>query len=415
MANRWPVVAADTDGETVAKDLTRYFSVAGGLRAEATINTEAAWKARANYTIGSLTVYVSAHSGGTNPVITLMVAGSAVNMDVTPTGTGQFITADADVSISSGDLVETRLVTTSATGDTTITRISYELVSASAPPVISGLEGSSTQGSGTTTYQPIGGGISNLTEETRTGVKIINAAANPTFSKLTVVLGINSAGDADGSLKFRKTDSGDLNQVVTITASTVGRFEDASNTDVVTSGDLHNYVIVNGGGGGYRTSHISMLGASYAARRLMNTAGGSDMTVNTGSTYFIAVEGGGILSASNTEVEVAAPMPAGVMTSLFAHQRIGVGANVRCEIHLMLNGVATLMTAALVGSSQHTVEDTTHDITIADGDTVSFRLVGSLGTSNRVTIVSAEFEQAAVGGLSIPIAMHHYKQMMGVN
>src|SRR5690349_17266000 len=59
---------------------------------------------------------------------------------------------------------------------------------------------------------------------------------------------VNTNDRGTSTLRFR-INGGDGNQVVSITASTTGEFEDTSNTDTIAAGDLTDYQITGGAGG----------------------------------------------------------------------------------------------------------------------------------------------------------------------
>lgn len=394
MANTWPLICSDPNGESFATSTTRFVPVAGSLLSdEATISTESAWKAKAAYTIDTLTVFCKTHGGGTDTVVTLMVGGIAQSMAVTLTAAGQFVSVQSAISISVDDLVETRVVS-GDTGATVITMISYELISASAdnPPVISRMGSVNSFSSGAVNYTHIGGNVAqSTTDEVRSSSKIINGAAAPTFSKLTAFLGANSA-TADGTIKFRD-DTVDGNQSLAILAGQTGIYEDASNTDAPATGSLVNYVVNVGTGGGWRVSILTMLSASYTARRMIVSSGGVDMTIGV-ATYFFSLEGAGFPNSSSTEAEMETNSPAGVIKNLRMYQRTRVGSHTVVGT-LVVNGSDSALTATLDGAGAQTAVDESNSVSVSAGDDVSIKLVGATGTSSRVTTVEVEFEQAA--------------------
>lgn len=96
-----------------------------------------------------------------------------------------------------------------------------------------------------THYLPIGGTISNdYTTESETQLEPQIAFV---ASKLQCRVVSNSV-TADSTLRFRKNGA-DGNQVVTITASTTGLFQDGTNSDIVAANDDINLSLVTGGSG----------------------------------------------------------------------------------------------------------------------------------------------------------------------
>lgn len=120
----------------------------------------------------------------------------------------------------------------------------------------------------------MGGGNSTITTESQ---QTTTQRVAGVWSRAGIYITANSRATA-GTLRSR-VNAANGNQSVSITATTTGRFEDASNSDTVASGDTFNLAMTNGTG-------TSALSVNHAYAKFTATSGvSSHLNAEGGSTF----------------------------------------------------------------------------------------------------------------------------------
>src|SRR3990167_1787023 len=216
-------------------------------------------------------VYVSTNSRTTTTTFGVRVnlADGNQSVSVTASSTGSFQDTTNTDSISVGDEVNGYITTGTGTEglNRMIGSIEYETTDSSTI-YASGSEISAVATS-TTVYPPMGGVGSDASHTTESDTSI-DAGVAFTASDLQAAVSANTISDAS-TVRFR-INSGNGNQVVSITGSTTGTFIDSVNTDNVVTTDNVNYSLVTGATGtSIDVENISLVSAPTvsAARRVI--------------------------------------------------------------------------------------------------------------------------------------------------
>lgn len=197
--------------------------------------------------------YLSANARTTNTSLINVVNNVNGNCVITVTAstTGTFEdTSNTDTLTSAGRFV-TKKQNGGGSGSQTYEHVSIDVTDDDAEDKFTctiALGGGVTLSPSTTYYPAIGGVLTtNATEanaKTESNLAVVGSRLQGVVSSNTI--------SADSSLRSRiDTGSGSANgnQLVTITASTTGRFEDASNSDTIAATDSINYSLATGGSG----------------------------------------------------------------------------------------------------------------------------------------------------------------------
>ncbi len=149
------------------------------------------------------------------------------------------------------------------------------------------------------------------------------------------------------------------NQVVEIAAGATGLFQDLVHNDSLVNGDKINWVFVRGS--------VAAISITFAACALDGTAIQGSNVVSIGNDYR-GIGGGGLYST--TEADVVYTMR---QSGTFSNLRLYVSANTRngaCTMTLRKNGADTALVVTVPATTTGEFEDTTHSVSVVDGDTV---------------------------------------------
>ena len=246
-ANHATIFANCSATSFLTDSVTRYGPLGGQVKLLATIG-DAQCTMRAPGTLSRLSVVVTSNTRITNSTIGLDIGGSAGNNIVTITAgvTGVFTDTTNSDTISDGTLA--CFYATNSTGGGTLAwqliNCTFENTTNNKNDVIA--TGNTTRAaSATVHYLPIGG--SNRFDVTTESQAAVTHGFAGTISRLRMNLSANTYTVA-ATVRLRK-NTGDGNQVLTLTASTTGLFEDTTNTDTFISTDTINLSIVGGTSG----------------------------------------------------------------------------------------------------------------------------------------------------------------------
>ena len=243
---------------------------------------------------------------------------------------------------------------------------------------------SSGQGASSTFYNPIGCGTRHNNDYATESDSNFTWRTAGTFSNLYVNVLANDR--AASTFRTRKGTS-NANLVVSITGSTTGKFEDTSNSDVVTAGDNWHYSMTTGAGGTtftYTPMQVLFAATTNTVSRVGCDANGNTMTAS--STHVGPLAGDGTLSATDADsVRHITYRTAGTLNNLFLRIRTN-GRSTTSTVRSRIGGANGNMSASVAGSATGNFEDTTNSDTVSVGTLVGWAYVTGTGTGNVETM-----------------------------
>lgn len=255
-----------------AASTTYYFCLSGGFPSLITTEANTQQKMKHASVVSDWQMYLSTNARTSDTIYRTRKNTSNGNMIITATAstTGSFSDTSNTDTIAVDDLFNYQGTTGSGSGNV-IGSCSFRVTS-DDDGVIQMTSGVSSLvvNASVTAYFTAGGHLSNVATETNTRAEVACAF---TASKLQIYISANTVS-ATSNLRLRKNGANG-NQNVSITASTTGWFDDASNSDSFVATDEINYQLITGGSGTSLTvQNISML---------LSSAGGNQ-TVSPGAT-----------------------------------------------------------------------------------------------------------------------------------
>lgn len=235
-----------------------------------------------------------------------------------------------------------------------------------------------------------------------------------TMSKLYVNVIANDRGASTLRIQINGANG---NEVVAITASTTGKFEDLVNTDVLASGNLISYQLVTGAGGTtfvFNTiSHVSSPSVNTFARLVTN------ISLGLGAGDFYPISGA---QSGNTEVGVQCKIFGNGGT--FKNLAVFISSNTRdadCTVTLRKNSVNQTMTVTVPTLTTGTFEDLVNTVAVVANDLVNWTTTrpGTTGTCNCIYMAVAfettdnTFMVNGFGSTTVNAASTVYYTIMG--
>jgi hypothetical protein len=286
--------------------------------------------------------------------------------------TGEFQDTTNSDSIASGDSFYTQVVT--GTGTQIGWVVVSHLFSATSGMVKRFGEYGGNSTSTTARFLPL---VSATYDTTESNLQM-KSKVTGTFKNLYLNVTGNSV-TTSVTVRFRK-NSTDGNQVVSVSASTTGVFEDTLDTDNVIPGDLICYAISSTSSGTFTWVNLSC----------------ELSTVNDTNMFYVGSES--IMSQSNNYLSVGGPMAAvdvNVESNKQAKAQFAYTAsNLLC--YLFSNGLATStytfrkngangnLSVSIASSTTGAFEDTTHTDSVVATDEINYRFLGGTGTNASV-------------------------------
>lgn len=382
MAKSWNGVGASGFATTTTSDL--FFHTGGCTLYSMTNDVRTQFEVNHTFDIDLARIYLSANArNNTNPgYVRKNTADTAATWSLTTTTTGWF-DSSGTASFVAGDTVNFRQRMNLGSGSITFNSITYRIDNGNGNYPINWYQTSNSlewSFSTNTTYFMNFSGQSNAISsgsETRQQLKVRAAGV---YSKMQCFIRVNSATQAI-SLRFRKNGA-DGNQVVSITASTTGYFEDASNTDSVADGDLINARATSSAGSGSAT--FTMFGVCFEATvdayDIVATNNNSRSRTSSTATEFGHIAGSGVLNTTEANVEHKVPVAFDA-----SHFRVYVDAaavNVT-DFTIRKNGADTTLAISTIVATTGWYEDTSDVISFAVDDRICYKV--SAGSSATVT------------------------------
>lgn len=256
--HNYKMLSDELGGVSLGASTTNYWCPFG-KNANNTTEANAQFKTRTAGTLRNAYVRVSANSRSDTTTLRSRINGSDGNIviSVTAAATGDFTDLSNTDTIVDGDLICWSAVTPGGTGTITFRAFALELDAASNV-----FESANQRAAGTafatvtTRYLSIINGA--ITSETTEANQQQNSALQFTASKLRIYLSANTWTLA-ATLRTR-INGGNGAQSVSITASTTGWFEDASNADSIVAGDLINASLLTAGSGSMTVHTVAITG-----------------------------------------------------------------------------------------------------------------------------------------------------------
>ena len=370
-------------------------------------NAQSPWGIAGTFSRLSVTITTNDRSTST---VTMRIDGADGNLTVTipASTTGTFEdTSNTDV-ISGGELVNTFLAL-GGTGSNFIEgprSIDFTPASGAAHRLASGAQ-SNLNSVNPYFFAPIGGQQTGSFTEAHYQV----ACPAGTWSNLAFEMRTNSRGTAT-DVKSR-VGGADGNQIVTVSAGTTGSFEDVTNSDTVSAGDLIGITVDNGtGGGNFRTHWIGTAFAPSGSQYLLGCAqGGGGETFTTGSPIFHP-PAGWLSPGYATEATAQAPITRPATLSRVRTYVFANGATSASTVRARVNGADGNGVVTITAATTGAFEDVTNSDSLADGDDLCWEIeVGSGGTGTIQLATISGWLTIPSGGLNLAVAMHHYRQM----
>lgn len=217
--------------------------------------TEANVKFRAGIagTLSKLSCQVASNARSTTTTVRTRVNGSngAQSIAITTGATGFFIDSSNTDSISAGDDVNLSLTTSTGGGAIVFDSFwcAFEASSGFGSFHMSTISsiGPTFSTASSSFYNSISGGIGAAFSTTEND-KAVTVRTSGSFRRMFCTVNSNARGTTT-IVSFRKNNA-DGNQTISITAAATGTFEDATNSDSVTSGNTVNFRVLTGSGAG---------------------------------------------------------------------------------------------------------------------------------------------------------------------
>lgn len=242
-------------GNTLSAAATTYPPINGGLGSATEAVAQSKLRAAGTLTKAGLNVSFNPLTGTTNATLRNNGSDTAVTIAIAAGLTGRFSDTTHTASVSSGDLVNWKVVAGSGSGSISYQALSVGFVNTSDTKndVLAG--GATTRAaSGTTSFYTVAGFVFADTTEAEQAVQ---HGFGLTASRLRINVTANTYA-ADATLTLRINGS-NATQTVTIPAGTTGWFEDTTHSDNITATDTVCYATVGGTSGSITIAALAML------------------------------------------------------------------------------------------------------------------------------------------------------------
>ena len=380
----WELIASAAGGASFNDDPG--WSAPAGKLALDTPETRQQTKVYSSYTWADLYVRVITFNLP-NSVVNSRIGAAQGNQTVTVTGTGVFQDTVNTDALVDGNLIDiqhdqvgagAKLYTVwGSTLEDTTSNLTLQVANSDATQVLA---------FGTTFFTVIEG-ASNVAgagmASTETDVQY-TLRRDTTYSSLRVFLKANSV-NGDSTWRLR-VNAANVNQTVTLTASTTGAFEDTTNSDAVSAADEINYTLVTGGTSGTMVPTLSQMKHTSTGREM---ASAQPVGVSRTADAYLAAESNGTSTATEANVQIAA-RASFTARNLFVNVKTH-GLTSGVDIFLRQNTANSAMTVNIPQSTTGLFEDTTNSVSIAVADVYNYFLDKGAGAGEiTVTIIGME-------------------------
>jgi hypothetical protein len=331
----------------------------------------------------AILVHTNSANGSSTVTFRKNTADTALVVTITASTTGVFEDTSNTVSVTAGDLVNLKVVVGGSSGNQTIgsSFVTFNATSNTVTKFIGASTGTTYNSSTTIQYlfPP-----SLAFQGTEANAQYYFGQSGTTRNLFLRVS--SNSRVLDTVFKSRKNGA-DGNLIITVGGTLTGTFEDTSNSDTISAGDLYNLQIQ----GGLEALSLTFTPFSFD---FVNTGGytalGGVGTLNQGSTTnrFSTLNHG--ISSVNVEANVKVRIKEAFTASMLG---IYVSANSSvtpgtCD--LRINGASSALTIAIPTATTGWFMDSTHSVSVAVGDDADIRVVnpstGSI-TSQSITML----------------------------
>lgn len=327
-------------------------------------------------TLTKLWAYISANSldsGTTTIKIRITGSDGSNSLSIASGATGEFEDASNSDAIAAGDLVNVQIITSGTSGSISPRTIAviytpsgthnFKLLSES---IASGI----AQGASTTNYLgAFGVNLANTTEanaqfKIRSSGTLRNGwcrvSANTRSDSTTLISRINGANG---------------NILISIPSSATGSFDDASNTDTISDGDLICWAATTGAGTGTITfrAYTLELDAANSAFEMGNSRNATGTAFATATTRFLSVQGGIVSDTTESQQHQnsAIAFTASKLRCYISANTWTLAATLRTRINGGNGAQSVSITAATTGW----FEDASNTDSIVAGDLINTSLL----------------------------------------
>lgn len=331
----------------------------------------------ADITMKNLRVVVTTNGRAANSSVTTRKnnADTSQVATITASTTGTYTDLTNTVSYTAGDKVAYKLVIGSTSGSFMAASITVNRESSGqAGNSWSAIGSASTTNASSTRYWNVTGAIAtpsateaNFQSYLPAAGTISNLRCYVTAARATNTTFKSRVGGADGAMS------------VTLTASTTGAFEDTTNSDSVSAGNLFCVATVTGTGTDSLTlSNISVRYATSTANVTAIGAGSTSATLTSGVTRYYSPLGN--LQALSTESSAQQIAPFAGTAAYLCAQVTANASTTTTTMVLRKGGTNTAVTYTIAGGATGSFVDTSNSVSVSAGDLLSIQGSGSDGT-----------------------------------
>jgi len=394
------LLSGDTNGETVADG--RYM-VFGG-----TCNDNTDEALRQIYTTGVTGTFsqlgLKIDSTGTSRSLTFRKNTANGNQSITiaDAASGWLEDAVNTDSLADGDDFSSLFNESGTNPDIFALRVIFESDSGHVS-FIGGQSGILGQTASTTFYHYFFATSDFTQTEANTSTK---ARAVGTLSGFAVYLSSN--GRSSDTPAYVRINTANGNQTVTLTASTTGLFQDTTNTDTLSDGDLWTWSTVNGTGSGFPSGYATIqLDSSNTSNEIFSKR---DQTRAASATVHYGSFAGQIIHDHTTEAEPKIQHGIAVDTS---NLRCYVPTNTysaAATLRMRKNGANGNQSVSITASTTGWFEDSVNTDSFGATDDMNWSIVG--GTTGSITTTAIGITETP--GAAVAVGSLLYKPMRAV-
>jgi hypothetical protein len=404
-------IGANPSSTTVTSANTTQYWQINGSTTNTTTESNAQMKVYTAGTYGGLRVRLASNSVAATSHFNFRKNGADGNQSVAVTASTSGIYSDTTNTdtVTVGDLVNVSSVPGGSTGTMGISLIACHFDTGDSSTVSRMVYGCTTgytagTGSGATSFIPLMGNIVfNSTAPNVEGTCQALQRVSGTFRNLSVKLNTNSRAVTD-TVVFRKNGA-DGNMTFPITASTSGVFEDTTNTDTVTAGDLVCYSLRNGVSSAGR--NLSYFSSEFVTttnpgtgQMVCGPSSSTAVTISAGLTRWLPI--GGACTAVGTELSCEVQV-----YDAYTFHDLSINITVNpvtggSSLSLRQNGSTSALTVPITGSTTGWFTDLTHSVITTSGDELNLQLTGGTGSGTiNYGCTSLFADIAGVGGTPV--------------
>lgn len=374
---------------------TRYTALGGNTIAIASTTSETAGSYTDRSSPGTLKnlyliVVANTRSDATSCRVRQNAADTTLIFSIASSTTGTFSDTSDTVTVADGDKLNFAVTTGAGTGGITFAGLGLEFDYSSSGGGWLAFNNDS-QNSTNTKYVPLCGNGPTGTTRAQFGTAIYSAG---TFRRLAIGAITNNLNSA--TVCTLGINASNVNETVSVTSSTTGYFEDATNTDAVTAGQTADIQIVTTASSGIITFCGGITLDPTTASEHTTGFGGSNQST-TGAWFTFA--GGGANALITTETNGQNPIPCSCTVTDPSVYITTNAAAATSNIVFRKGGVTQNNNISITASTTGRFSDTTpHTDSLIAGDKVGWNVVPGAANTLAFSVLSAKIIGPAAGG-----------------